>query len=311
MKIEHILFPVDFSIQSRAMNSDVEWLATHFNTRRVTLLHVFEVPASWYGAAQAPPMLAPDFLEYAAEAKQRLESYAIKLPESRIQRLSVQGSPAWHIAQVAREREADLIVVGTHGYGPLRRLLLGSVAMKVLHDVKCPVWTRPAHPGSATAPIHEISRILCSIELSKETVPLLRSAKGLAADFGASMRLVHCVPQTASMPYGYCDASLSLSMMNWAREEIARMQNEAGTDFPVDLTEGLIAEDIAELATKHDADLVVIGRGRAQAAFGSLRTHSYEIIREVPCPVLSLPMEEERRESPSRPVDEVSAHAAT
>lgn len=305
MRIERILFPIDFSDQSRAMNSDVEWLATHFNSR-VTLLHVFEVPASWYGG-EVPPLLGPDFLEYAAEAKRQIENYTIKLPESRIERLSVHGTPAWHIAHIAEEREADLIVMGTHGYGPLRRLLLGSVAMKVLHDVKRAVWTHTAHPGSATAPIERISRILCSIELSGETVPLLRSVTGIAAEFGATIRLVHCVPWTAPTPVGYFDVNLYRSMKDWARDEIARMQQEAGTDFPVDLTEGLIAEDIAELATKHDADLVVIGRGRAQRVLGSLRTHSYEIIREVPCPVLSFSVESEHREFSSSKFHEADA----
>lgn len=310
MKVDHILFPIDFSIQSRVMNADVEWLASHSNCRRITLLHVFEVPAGWYGGGQAPPMLAPDFTEYAAEAKQRLENYSIKLPESRIQRLSVEGSPAWHIAHVAAEQYADLIVMGTHGYGPFRRLLLGSVAMKTLHDVKCPVWTRQAHLGSAAAPLTGISRILCSIELSGETVPMLRSVKGLAAEFGSAVRLFHCVPETASMPFGYFDASLCRSMKDWAREEISRMQQEAGTDFPVDLTGGQIAEDIAELATKEEADLVVIGRGKAQAAFGSLRTHLYEIIREVPCPVLSVSLPEGQRESSSKHFDEVNLQTA-
>ncbi|HEX4227396.1 MAG TPA: hypothetical protein VHZ07_01915 [Bryobacteraceae bacterium] len=71
MRVENILFPIDFSVQSRAMNSDVEWLATHFNSRRVTLLHVFEVPASWYNGGEALPMIAPDFMEYASEAIRR------------------------------------------------------------------------------------------------------------------------------------------------------------------------------------------------------------------------------------------------
>jgi hypothetical protein len=59
MKIDHILFPVDFSNHSRALNSEVEWLAAQFNSR-VTLLHVLEVPTSWYGTGEATLMTSRD-----------------------------------------------------------------------------------------------------------------------------------------------------------------------------------------------------------------------------------------------------------
>jgi hypothetical protein len=41
------------------------------------------------------------------------------------------------------------------------------------------------------------------------------------------------------------------------------------------------------VALEQDADLVVIGAGRTREVFGRLRTHSYQIIRDAPCPVLS------------------------
>jgi hypothetical protein len=41
-------------------------------------------------------------------------------------------------------------------------------------------------------------------------------------------------------------------------------------------------------AEHHEADLVIIGRGKLLSTFGRLRTHAYAIIRDSPCPVLSL-----------------------
>ncbi|MBV8904449.1 MAG: universal stress protein, partial [Acidobacteriia bacterium] len=52
MKMDHILFPIDFSDHSHALNAEVEWLASHFHSQ-VTLLHVFEIPTSWYGGGEA------------------------------------------------------------------------------------------------------------------------------------------------------------------------------------------------------------------------------------------------------------------
>ncbi len=49
------------------------------------------------------------------------------------------GTPAEAIAQYAREQDADQIMMGRHGQGAVKTLLLGSVASKVLHMANCPV----------------------------------------------------------------------------------------------------------------------------------------------------------------------------
>jgi universal stress protein A len=49
------------------------------------------------------------------------------------------GAPADAIVRLARERQVDLIVMGTHGRTGLSHMLLGSVAEKVLHEAPCPV----------------------------------------------------------------------------------------------------------------------------------------------------------------------------
>lgn len=296
MKFDHILFPVDFSEHSPALNPEVEWLASHFNSR-VTLLHVFEIPATWYGGGDAPLINAEDIRAFAEAEKQRLKDYAIQIPASRVQRISAEGGAAWHIAKLVDEDDVDLVVMGTHGYGPVRRLLLGSVAMKVLHDVSCPVWTHSAFNQAGQSRSFGVNRIVCSIELTDEAAPLLRFAKGLAEEFGAEVRLVHNVPGFQSRPAKYFDVDLHRYLKEAATEEISKLQGEVGTDFPLTVTEGQIPQDVAEVARGTSADLVVIGRGKTQERFGTLRTHAYEIIRQAPCPVLSYSMDQQERDS--------------
>ena len=296
MKFDHILFPVDFSEHSPALNPEVEWLAAHFNSR-VTLLHVFEVPATWYGGGDAPLINAEDIRAFAEAEKQRLKDYAIQVPESRVQRLSAEGGAAWHIAKLVDEDEVDLVVMGTHGYGPVRRLLLGSVTMKVLHDVSCPVWTHSVFTQAGQAQSFGVNRIVCSIELTDEATPLLQFARGLAEDFGAEVRLVHNVPGLQSRPAKYFDVDLHRYLKEEAMEQISKLQGEVGTDFPLTVADGQIPQDVAEVARATSADLVVIGRGKTQERFGTLRTHAYEIIRQAPCPVLSYSMDQQERES--------------
>ena len=74
-----------------------------------------------------------------------------------------------------RTREQmDLIVMPTHGYGPFRRFILGSVTAKVLHDADCPVMTG-VHLEEAP-PIDTIAfrHVLVAVDLGPQSAPALR-----------------------------------------------------------------------------------------------------------------------------------------
>ncbi len=285
MKFNRILFPVDFSDHSTKLNSQVEWLAQRFNSK-VTLLHVFEIPSSWYGGADAPMLSGEDIVAFANDEKLRLQHYSIHVPESRIERVSLEGGAAWHIANWTKEHATDLVVMGTHGFGTLRRMLLGSVAMKVLHDVDCPVWTQASKADGAQG-FQGISNIVCPIELNDEAVPLLQFAKSVAESFGANVRLLNVTPEQAVREYRYFDVDFQKRLTEIAEKELASAQEKAGTNFPFSLTKGHIADDAAELALNHNADLMLIGRGKSRGVFGSVRSHAADLIRCAPCPVLS------------------------
>ena len=71
------------------------------------------------------------------------------------EKLVLTGDPVSEIKKLAGERSAGLIVMPTHGYGPFRRFLLGSVTSKILHDSDCPVMTgahMPELPPIAASP---------------------------------------------------------------------------------------------------------------------------------------------------------------
>ena len=68
------------------------------------------------------------------------------------------GAPAPEIIRHAAQWKADLIVVGSHGRGTMGRLLLGSVAQKVLHEAGCPVMVVPHRRPHAMATAREVVR---------------------------------------------------------------------------------------------------------------------------------------------------------
>lgn len=295
MRFDHILFPVDFSTPGLAMNAEVQWLAARFQSQ-VTLLHVFEIPTSWYGTGESPLITGPDILAYADSERKRLEEYSVDVSNGRVERVSREGSPAHHIVEYAKQHGVDLIVMATHGYGPWRRFLLGSVTMKVLHDSSCPVWMH-ASPGRIKHDSKQQAlQILCSLELADESVPVLRQTQQLAELFRGTVQIVHCVPGLDSKLSRH-SPQLHHSLKDFAREEIAKLQRQAGTAFPVLITDQSISTDIGQAAQEFQADLVVTGRGRIQESFGTLRTHELEITSLVSCPVISFCSREEERPS--------------
>lgn len=58
----------------------------------------------------------------------------------------VRGSVADEICRVATRRGAQMIVIGAHGWGPIRRVLHGSVSTAVVHEARCPVLVVPGRP---------------------------------------------------------------------------------------------------------------------------------------------------------------------
>jgi nucleotide-binding universal stress UspA family protein len=279
----HILFPVDLSARSEATRPVVTFWARHFNAK-VTLLHTVQIPITSYGGADGYPVIV-DIPAIEATAKARLERVEIDVPD--VTRVVSVGDPAFEINQYAGKNGVDLVMMPTHGYGKFRSLLLGSTAAKVLHDAHCPVWTS-AHREEIPVEAHtEIHNVLCAIELGAESVALLRSANELAQAWKATLRLVHAVPVDETRPEKYLEGDFSAALIQWSREEIAKLQQDAGTNLEAIVEGGRASHVVRDAASKFGADLVVTGHGKLHETFGRLRSNTYAIIRDSPCPVLS------------------------
>lgn len=135
--IKYILVPTDFSEASeRAVTMAVE-LAERFDAR-LTLLHVWSVPNTGYAEALSWPI---DAMERAAQkALDGAWDAAVKL-HPKTDALLREGREWRQIIRVAQERGVDLVVMGTHGRRGLQRLVLGSVAEKVVRLSHVPVLT--------------------------------------------------------------------------------------------------------------------------------------------------------------------------
>lgn len=267
----HILFPVDFSPRNCGIAPSVRCMANRYRAR-VTLLYVTETAS--------PIDQTAHHLE--AFLKNDFEGVATT-------RLVLEGDPAGVIIDYAEKQGVDLVMLPTHGYGPFRRLLLGSVTTKVLHDASCAVWTS-AHAPEAPPSQAGYRNILCAVDLTAETPQLIQWASGFARDYGARLNLVHAVPAAeARAGFDFEGPRFRTQLLDAAREELARVQKEAGTSLVSLVEAGGIAPVICRAAEENHADLIVTGRGVMQQPFGRMLTHVYSIICGAPSPVISVP----------------------
>jgi len=286
-RFQRILFPVDFSDRSKAAAPFVLSLAQRYGSR-VDLFHVVQAPPPMYAGMNTVYPEAFDFEGVASDLRHELQKFAeAELPKINTQCVVETGDPAVAITRYAEENSVDLIAMPTHGYGAFRRMLLGSVTAKVLHDATAPVWTA-AHAPEPTHRAHPKPRhILCAIDLKPESRHTLEFAIALATEADATVELVHVAPEGEIAPIN-AESRLQELLIDAARTQLVKIQEEAGTDVEMVMAGGSVAGLVRSVALRKRCDLVVVGRGAITGALGRLRSNSYGIIREAPCPVLSV-----------------------
>lgn len=138
IRAHRILVPTDFSELSLKAVEAAVVLAKRFNAE-VELVHVLEPPPfPEFGYAHIP--IKEGGLRHAAEAKFEKLRERIPALKELVKYTPVRtGNAPYEIVQTARQLNADLIVIGTHGRTGLKRLALGSTAEKVVRHAHCPV----------------------------------------------------------------------------------------------------------------------------------------------------------------------------
>jgi nucleotide-binding universal stress UspA family protein len=195
---------------------------------------------------------------------------------------------ASEIVTYANQQDVDLILLPTHGYGPFRRFLFGSVTLKVLHDALCPVWTTAHTKEPAEYRDLAFRNIVCAVDLSDKACPTMRWAAEFAKAYEAQLTIVHAVPFVIPTAWEYSYPDWQRELVASAAPAISDLQQRLGLNAKVDIVVGEPAKAVREAVEAAHADLLVIGRSLADGLVGRLRTHAYPIIRQSPCPVISV-----------------------
>jgi nucleotide-binding universal stress UspA family protein len=145
LTVRTLLVAVDFSDTAIEATGYGRELARFFGAA-VHLLHVVPDPLQQPWAIEAPGLDFPGLSDqWRAESRERLHALAAEagLAESTTVLAVAVGVPHRVIVDYAKEHEADMIVLGSHGHGPVVHFLLGSVAERVVRQAVCPVLIVP------------------------------------------------------------------------------------------------------------------------------------------------------------------------
>jgi nucleotide-binding universal stress UspA family protein len=145
--IRRIVTPIDFSDNSRLIADSSMFMASKYEAS----LHFVFVVQNFedYSGFFVPQMHVPNLEEeLLTGAEERMESFLEEMRKATTQfkvkevtHKVLMGDVAEQIVDYATEIRADLIIMGTHGYKGLEKIMFGSVADKVVRSALCPVTT--------------------------------------------------------------------------------------------------------------------------------------------------------------------------
>ena len=143
--LKQVLVPTDFSETSEEALAYARALADAFKAK-LHVLHVIPDPYSQTWSMEATGEAMPELLKtWEQDARKRLDQ--LKTDDVETEVVTQIGHPFVQIIRYARDHDIDLIVMGTHGWGAIAHMLLGSVAERVVRKAPCPVLTvrQPSH----------------------------------------------------------------------------------------------------------------------------------------------------------------------
>ncbi len=288
-----ILFPFDFSGAGLAMAPYVVSMAQRFSAT-VTVLHAVNlVPEYDLGSCLETTSVStrtripytPAFQELRDERQRQLEEFAKNRFAGVNHATKIEdGDPAAVIECVAQRENVDLIMMPTKGLGKFRRMLVGSVTAKVLHDVDYPIFTTAHESAPTSAPVTSYRSIVCAVDLTREADAVLQAAALIGQVYGAKVCLIHMVPEPSTAGGGDAIGESIRQALDQSIKSVGRN----GDDVKVRVLDEEIPEGVRRIAIEEDAELVVVGRGHEEGNVSRMWSHLYTIIRESPCPVLSV-----------------------
>jgi nucleotide-binding universal stress UspA family protein len=286
LAITRILAPTDLSDSSIPALRYARLFADRFSaTLTVMYTDPIVYPIEYIGVADAFSFAATP--EQVAALRKEVERHAAPAINGPYDIEVTVGQPVPAILSTARERNADLIVMGTHLRHGWRRALLGSVSDSVLHSSSCPVLTVASNDPYAGKPPYAVTSIMCPVNFSDVARDAVLVAARLAEVFGAHLTLVHVLEADEAANV----AADEEKIRRWVSPELQDL-----CSFRELVVRGGPAERVLDCADDVGADLLVVGAQHKLFRDATVvGTTTERLMRFASCPVLVVPRPAARR----------------
>lgn len=300
VKITSILCPVDFSASARRALEYAVGIGRWYGAS-VTALHVLpnlpviDAVPLYRGQPLVLKEQDPAAVRKELEALAGAVSQGLPIATELLEATDVERAIVRHAESIG----ADLIVMGTHGRSGIERVLLGSVAERVVLHAECPVMLVPpgARHDGQLRPL-PFSRIVCGIDFAATTRQAFDMALQLAEEADAHLTLVHAieVPPELQVAKTLDEVNVEAARTAAEAEVLQHLRELVPTEARIycklhtDVREGRADRAIVDTAVEGKADLIVMGirhHNVLDRLFFGTNTHT--VLSGAPCPVLAVP----------------------
>jgi nucleotide-binding universal stress UspA family protein len=282
VSLQHILVASDLSRCSHAALQHALGLAHGYGSH-VYLFHA----VSALGFDMAGPEAWVEAVDCAWRDARRLETELFlsrQLEGIRFNVIVRQGDLWPSLARVVKQHDIDLIVVGTHARGRIRKLLLGSVAETIFRHATCPVLTINPSLEQSLHGIQAPRRILFPTDFSPQSQYAAAHAISLARRCGAHLTLLHVLPEMTGEAGGDRERVIEVT-----RGRLRALVNNVDVPVSCRVVEANSAVDAILRCAAAEADLIVSGVRAPQSILERLTwSNAYRIVTEASCPVLTV-----------------------
>jgi len=282
ISLQNILLATDFSSCSETALSYAVGMSRRYGA---TMYTVSAVPEE-FSDVQPPD---PFYLRHSAENKMANLVKSDVFQGIKHQELVKEGFISEVLSELIGRLEIDLIVLGTHGRGGIKNLVLGSVAEEIVDSAYCPVLTVGPHVSSKLEPELRLRRILYATDLLPGSARALTYALGLAEHEHAHLTLLHVLKMPTDVPLGSREAERDTAMKRLVQLHPRETTLSVETEFIVEI--GAPAEHILKVAEDQGADLIVMGPHRTSYARVSAHlpwVTPHQVLCHARCPVLTV-----------------------
>ena len=300
---KRILMAADFSAASERALAHALAIARRYHAE-ISLVHAIS-PEPRDPVPMDP--LPRDLNRERLEAEREMQRLELEVEiKGLAHRILIERGPVWDVLSSLIERDhPGLLVLGTHGRGALKKLVLGSVAEEVLRLAPCPVLTVGPRAVPPNSDVAKFKSILFATDFGPASANAFPSALFLAQDCRAKLILLHMVPPMAAAnigPAAYGPATYAAEDLTaWQsrmREESSRKLRQLippeanlATQPEYVVTTDFLPDGILEAAATHHAELIVMGANQTRSP--RLAAHipwavTHDVLCEATCPVLTV-----------------------